>query len=84
MSQHDDAQTQKLQQQLETLKEDDERTDWLRDLVGWLLQEMLNLEFKEFLGAEPYERSDMASVSDPFARRACFATSATQDPKCPE
>ncbi len=33
-------------------------TDWLRELVEWLVQELLELEFSEFLGAEPYERNE--------------------------
>ena len=58
MSQSDDTLREKLRQHLNTLEGDEEKPDWLRDLMEWLLQEMLNLEFKEFLGAEPYERSE--------------------------
>lgn len=58
MSQSDDTLREKLRQHLDTLEGDEEKPDWLRDLMEWLLQEMLNLEFKEFLGAEPYERSE--------------------------
>lgn len=58
MSQSDDTLTEKLRQLVKTIDGDDERPEWLTDLVGWLLQEMLNIEFNEFLGAEPYERSE--------------------------
>jgi transposase-like protein len=57
MSQPEDTLEEKLRQQLRRLKEDEE-ADWLRELVGWVLQELLELEFTEFLGAEPYERSE--------------------------
>ena len=58
MSQLDDTLMEKLRQLVKTLDSDEEKPEWLRDLVGWLLQEMLNIEFNEFLGAEPYERSE--------------------------
>jgi putative transposase len=58
MSQPDDTLGQKLRQQLEAIKGTEEGTDWLRELVEWMIQELLDLEFKEFLGAEPYERSE--------------------------
>ncbi|TAN35172.1 IS256 family transposase [Patescibacteria group bacterium] len=49
---------EKLQQELEKLKAGDGDTDWLKGLVHWLLQELLELEFSQFLGAERYERSE--------------------------
>jgi len=57
MSQPEDTLREKLRQQLRKLKEDGE-ADWLRELVEWVLQELLELEFTEFLRAEPYERSE--------------------------
>jgi len=57
MSQPQDTLREKLRQQLRRLKEDGE-ADWLRELVEWVLQELLELEFTEFLGAEPYERNE--------------------------
>jgi putative transposase len=58
MSQPDDTFTQQIQQHLEAIKEGGKDQDWLRDLVQWLLQELMDQEFTQFLGAEPYERSD--------------------------
>lgn len=58
MSQHDDTLKQRLQQHLENLEEVNEDKDWLRDLVEWLVQELLDIEFSEFVAAEPYERSE--------------------------
>ena len=57
MSQPEDTLREKLRQQLRKLKEDGE-ADWLRELMEWVLQELLELEFTEFLRAEPYERSE--------------------------
>ena len=56
MSQHDDTLRHKLRQYLESINPSE--TDWIRDLMEWLFQEMLDLEFNEHLGAEPYERSE--------------------------
>lgn len=56
MSHTDDTLQEALEQQLRLLKEEGKEDDWLRDLVGWLLHEILNLEFSQFIGAEPYER----------------------------
>ena len=47
---------EKLQQALEDLKSGNE-VEWLKELVEWLLQELLEWEFTHFLGAEPYERT---------------------------
>jgi putative transposase len=58
MSQQHHTLRQKLEQRLERIQKESQDTDWLRDLVEWLIQELLNLEFLEFVGAEPYERSE--------------------------
>jgi putative transposase len=58
MSQTDDTLKDSLRQYLETIRNPEEGTDWLRDLMEWLFQELLDLEFREHLGAEPYERSE--------------------------
>ena len=56
MSQPDNTLRNKLRQYLENINPSE--TDWLRDLMEWLFQEMLDLEFNEHLGAEAYERSE--------------------------
>lgn len=48
MSQDDDTLRRKLRQQLQTLQETDTGTDWLPELVEWLVQELLELEFSDF------------------------------------
>ena len=58
MSHDYDTLKQMLQQQLDNLKEVDEGKDWLRDLVEWLVQELLDIEFCDYMAAEPYERSE--------------------------
>ncbi len=58
MFQADHTLRQRLRQQLQTLQKSDAGRDWLRELVEWLVQELLELEFSEFLGAEPYERNE--------------------------
>lgn len=58
MSQQDDTLRTKLLQHLEELQEQDTKKDVLQELVEWLLQELLNLEFDQFLGAGRYERSE--------------------------
>ena len=58
MSHKDDTLKQRLRQHLENLEEMNEDKDWLRDLVEWLVQELLEVEFSEFIAAEPYERSE--------------------------
>lgn len=58
MSHADHTLRQRLRQQLQAFQETGTETDWLRELVEWLVQELLELEFNEFLGAEPYERSE--------------------------
>jgi putative transposase len=57
MSHSDDTLQEALEQHLESLKARGKANDWLRDVVQWLVQEILDLEFTQFLGAEPYERS---------------------------
>jgi putative transposase len=58
MSQKNDTLRENLLQYLEAVQEDPENTDWLKELVGWLLQEMLELEFTEHLNAGRYERKE--------------------------
>jgi transposase-like protein len=58
MSQAHDTLTDQLRQRLREIKEGKQGQDWLRGLLEWLLQELLEVEFAEFLGAEPYERSE--------------------------
>ena len=58
ISQSDETVREKLRQYLETIKQSEKGIDCLRELVEWLVQEMLSLEFNEYLGAEPYERSE--------------------------
>jgi transposase-like protein len=58
MSQQDDTLKERLRQHLENLEEVNEDKDWLRDLVEWLVQELLDIEFSKYVAAEPYERSE--------------------------
>jgi transposase-like protein len=58
MSQQDDTLKQRLRQHLDNPEEVIEGKDWLRDLVEWLVQELLDVEFSELMAAEPYERSE--------------------------
>ncbi len=58
MSRTHDTLTNRLQQRLQKIKEDGREEDWLRQLVEWLVQELLETEFSEFLGADPYERTE--------------------------
>jgi transposase-like protein len=57
MSQSRSSLHEKLRKKLEEVKSEEGGTDWLRDLVEWLYQQMLEMEFAEHLGAEPYERT---------------------------
>lgn len=57
MSQKNDTLRENLLQYLEAVQEDPENTDWLKELVGWLLH-MLELEFTEHLNAGRYERKE--------------------------
>ncbi|MGD8752581.1 MAG: transposase [Anaerolineales bacterium] len=73
MSQNDDTLRQKLRQQLQTIQETDAGTDWLQELVEWLVQELLELEFSEFLGAERYERNeDRQGYRNGYRKRELF------------
>ena len=57
MSQSRSSLEEKLRRKLEEVKSGEAGTDWLRDLVEWLYQEMLEMEFSAQLGADPYERT---------------------------
>lgn len=57
MSQSRSSLEEKLRRKLEEVKLGEAGTDWLRDLVEWLYQEMLEMEFSAQLGADPYERT---------------------------
>jgi transposase-like protein len=73
MSQQHHTLRQKLEQRLERIQKEGKDTDWLRDLVEWLIQELLNLEFLEFVGAEPYERSeDRQGYRNGYRQRELF------------
>lgn len=47
----------KLQQRLSELKGEDGVGDWLKEMVEWLVQELLEHRFTEFVGAQPHERT---------------------------
>jgi len=47
----------KLRKKLEEVNSEEPGTEWLRDLVEWLYQELLEMEFTEHLGAGRYERT---------------------------
>ena len=57
MSQSQNSLHEKLLEKLQTVKSDEPETDWLRDFVEWLYQEMLEMEFTDQLGAGHYERT---------------------------
>lgn len=57
MSQSRNTLQEKLLKQLQAVKSEEPETDWLRDLVEWLYQEMLEMEFTDHLGAGHYERT---------------------------
>ena len=57
MSQSRNSLQEKLRKKLAAVKSEAPETDWLCDLVEWLYQEMLEMEFTEQLGAGPYERT---------------------------
>jgi putative transposase len=57
MSQSRSYLQEKLRKKLEAVKSEEADSDWLRDLVEWLYQEMLEMEFTEQLGADRYERT---------------------------
>jgi putative transposase len=58
MSQHDDTLGQSIRQQFEEFLETKEGDDLLRNIVEWILQELIELEFNEQIGADRYERSE--------------------------
>ena len=58
MSQTNDTLRQSFRQRLEQLLETNEGEDLLKKIVEWILQELLEIEFSEQIGAEPYERSE--------------------------
>ena len=58
MSQHDDTLRSVIRQHLNELQEEGENKDLLRDLLERMMQEMLDLEFDQFLGAKRYERNE--------------------------
>lgn len=73
MSHNDHTLQEALEQHLETLKAGEESDDWIRDLVEWLLQEVLDVEFGQFLGAAPYERSqDRKGYRNGYYQRELF------------
>jgi transposase-like protein len=73
MSQDDHTLKQRLRQQLQALQETGAGGDWLRELVEWLVQELLELEFSEYLGAEPYERNaDRQGYRNGYRQRELF------------
>ena len=57
MSQSRNSVHDKLRKKLEEVNSEEAGRDWLRDLVEWLYQEMLEMEFTEHVGAAPYERT---------------------------
>jgi transposase-like protein len=57
MSHTDHTLQEGLEQHLQALKAGQDPNDWLCDLVAWLLQKILDLGFKQILGAVPYKRS---------------------------
>lgn len=57
MSQSRSSVHEKLLKKLQAVKSKEPEADWLRDLVEWLYQEMLEVEFTDHLGAGPYERT---------------------------
>ena len=57
MSQSCNTVHDKLRKKLEEVNSEEAGSDWLRDLVEWLYQEMLEMEFTEHVRAGPYERT---------------------------
>ena len=58
MYQHDDTAGLSFRKQLEEYLETSEGGDLLRNIVEWILQELIELEFNDQIGAERYERSE--------------------------
>ncbi len=62
-----------LEQHVKVLKEGKDLDEWMRDLLERLLQEVLDLEFHQFLGAAPYERSqDRKGYRNGYYHRELF------------
>jgi len=57
MSQSQSSVYVKLREKLEEVNSENAGSEWLRDLVEWLYQEMLEMEFTEHVGAGWYERT---------------------------
>jgi len=57
MSQSNASLDEKLQQIVGQVKQQGVGVDWLREVVEWIVQELLELEFTEHVGALPYERT---------------------------
>lgn len=57
MSHPDDNLREQIRQLITHLGESDDE-DWFWELVEILAQELLEIKFEQFLGAEPYECSD--------------------------
>jgi len=73
MSHNDHTLQEALGQHLETLKSGEDPDDWIRDLMEWLLQEVLELEFNQYLGAAPYERcQDRKGYRNGYYQRELF------------
>jgi len=73
ISQHDDTLRQALGQHLKELKETFEGKELLRELVNWLFQELIELEFSEQIGAERCERcEERQGYHNGFCKRDLF------------
>jgi transposase-like protein len=73
MSHKDDTLRQRLRQYLDNIEEVKEGKEWPRDLVEWLVQELPDVEFSEFMAAGPYERSeDRQSYRNGYRQRDLF------------
>ena len=46
------------------IKEDGQEQDWLRNLIEWLLQELVKVEFTEHLAADPWRKPTPNLVAD--------------------
>ncbi|MBW2309169.1 MAG: transposase [Deltaproteobacteria bacterium] len=73
MSHIDHTLQEVLEQHLEALKAGEDPDGWMRSLLGWLLQEVLDLEFSQFLGAAHYERNqDRKGYRNGYYQRELF------------
>ena len=73
MSQHDDTSGLSFRKQLKAYLETSEGGDLLRNIVEWILQELIELEFNDQIGAERYERSeDRQGYRNGFRERDLF------------